>query len=256
MINLEHCDINAVEHCNLRCAACSHVAPFSKAWFLSTDDLRRDLASIKDVLHFKQGCFVGGEPTLHPCLSDLLDVARVSGVFDELVVITNGRLIKKLEMDFWSALRTESNVSGALRLSVYPNLDPALAQYAEKMCETHNVRFESISYSEFYKQLKRVPDDGVDTFKNCHWKSNCFTIHQGKFYLCPQSVFFPKLFGELVPGADGIALNGLSEDALNAFLNRKDPLAACQHCCGGHNETIPWKESRNRAEWVDDSTLK
>lgn len=247
MKNLGHLDINVVTHCNSRCTSCSHASPFTKAYYMSPETMARDLESIKPFLSFHRIQLVGGEPTLHPNISELLGVARRSGVGSSTSIITNGRLLPKMGDDFWNALEI-------LQLSVYGNLDRSVIDLARKKATEHKFTFCFAEFTQFYLQFKSSPDDG-ESFNSCPWKTTCYTLHEGKFYLCPQSAFFPSLFQELPFGIDGLPLEGLTEEKLSEFMSRDKPFNACKICLGSLAHIIPWSESKTKEEWIKGSTL-
>lgn len=214
---------------------------------MEPETMARDLVALKPFLHFETLFLLGGEPTLHPKLKTFMALAKTSGVANKTGVITNGRLLPKMDESFWHLL-------DVLRLSIYPGLPPEILALCQAKQEKHQFIFEPMVFDEFYKQFKKEPDDGVESFKNCPWKTSCYTVHEGKFYLCPQSTFFPKLF-QGKESADGLPLADLTEEKLAAFLDRTDPLETCRICCGGHTETLPWRESKTREEWLRDSTI-
>lgn len=247
MINLPHLDVNITTVCNFRCSSCSHASPFSDPYWMRVETMVRDLAMLKPFVHFEQLCLVGGEPTLHPDLLAFMVVGKESGIADKLCVVTNGSKLESMAMEFWEELEV-------LRLSIYGRLKPEIAEYANKMSMAFDFDLQAWEYPEFFKQLKAVPDDGVESFKTCEWRKDCYTVHEGHFYLCPQSVFFPKRFlGHA--SKDGLPLEGLTEEKLDAYLNRTEPFEACRICCAGEKKAFPWQESKSKTEWVKDSTL-
>lgn len=247
MIHLPHLDCNITTVCNFRCAACSHASPFSEPYWMTVETMVRDLEMLNPFVHFEQLCLVGGEPTLHKDLLAFMDAGKASGIADKLCVVTNGSRLREMPMEFWETLEV-------LRLSIYARLQPDIYSHAEAMEDTYGFDLQAWEYPEFFKQLKSVPDDGVESFKHCEWRSDCYTVHEGHFYLCPQSAFFPPRFlGH--ESTDGLPLEGLTEEKLTAYLNRTEPFEACKICCAGEKKAFPWKESKNRTEWLKDSTL-
>jgi cyclic pyranopterin phosphate synthase len=247
MITLGHLDVNVVTHCNMRCVSCSHAAPVNPVWQMETFDLQPDLARLAKVVHFQRIHLVGGEPTLHKNLPAMIRIARASGIANEVMVITNGKLLPRMPEDFWEELDT-------LQLSIYPTLDPTIPFFARAKCLEHGKVFNSTVYTEFHQQLRSTPTDGSN-FHSCHWKSDCYTVHRGYFYLCPQSVFFPENFMKLPAGVDGLSLEGLTEEKFVAFLQRKEPLNACRICLANEMKPKAWAEAK-RQDWVEASTLK
>lgn len=246
MINLPHLDVNCATGCNFSCVSCSHAAPANKSWMMPPEVLREDLAKLSTVVRFHRIQMVGGEPTLNRQLPELMRVARESGIANEVMVITNGSLLKKMPEEFWQEFDT-------LQLSIYPTLEAGISEFAQAKCREFGKPFYSTVFTEFHQQFRRVPNKG-EHFKTCHWKSDCYTVHRGAFYLCPQSAFFPENFMGLPAGVDGLPLEGITEEKLTVFLNRSEPLNACRICMANEMKSKPWAEAK-RSEWLEKSTL-
>jgi hypothetical protein len=147
---------------------------------------------------------------------------------------------------FWEKLER-------LVVSAFPNkFTPAMRTLAEYRSKKHGFFFGVREYREFYKQFKLDPD--AESFKDCPWRLRCWTVHDGYFFLCPQSAFFPDSFMGLPQTTDGLRIDkNLTEQRLSDFINRKAPLASCQ-ICHSYKEIAPWHEiTTNRADWVMDS---
>lgn len=246
MRKLGHLDLNVAAGCNFSCVSCSHASPINDRWFMTPEEMERDLDAVKSLMHFHRLQMVGGEPTLNKQLPELMKVARASGVGDEIMVITNGSLLTKMPHEFWLELDT-------LQLSIYPSLNPAIPAFAKAKCEQFGKAFFSTVYTGFYKQIRAEPNNGQH-FHSCHWRNDCWTLHRGAFYFCPQSTFFPKaLLGH--ESIDGLLVDGITEDKLEAFLTRKEPLESCRVCIANEMKTAPWSEIHGHKEWTMASTL-
>jgi len=249
VITLGHLDLNICTHCNNRCVACSHASPFTKAYHMKASTLERDLAAIKPFMFFHRLQLVGGEPLLHPNITDMLYAARLSGVGREVMIITNGKLLPKMSDVFWGLVQL-------LQISVYPGLDPAILPFAQEQGKKWGFPVYHTVFTDFYLQFSKEPTDGQESFKNCIWKTDCYTLHEGRFFLCPQSAFFPHQFQRLEAGIDGLPVGeGLTEGILADFLQRTSPFNACKICCGGHGQTVPWQEPKTKEEWLKLSTV-
>lgn len=245
MIEIEHLDLNIVRHCNMRCVSCSHASPFVKRWFMSLESAERDLLALKPFLKPKNVNLVGGEPTLHPLLADFMRLTKRIRLDDKTVVITNGTLLPRMSDDFWAELES-------LRVSVYPVLDRNILGLCERKAAEFGFDLRMDEVSEFYAQFDDVPDGS--SFHDCHWRKDCYTVHEGFFYLCPQSAFFPARFLELPPTVDGLPLAGLTEEKLVAFMNRDVPFHACR-ICRSYGHPQPWKEASTLGEWLRESSV-
>lgn len=248
MLNLPHCDLNLTTQCNFRCVSCSHASPFSETYYMKVETAVRDMAALSKLIHFDMICAVGGEPTLVPNIAAFLDAMRASGIADKVCVVTNGSRLDKMPESFWHKI-------DILRLSIYAKLNPKMLELARSASDHYGFELQAWPYPEFFQQFKAVPDDGVESFKRCPYKTDCYTLHEGHLYLCPQSAFFPKRFMGLEANVDGLPLDGITEEDLNWFLNRTHPLNACRICLGGDKIPKPWKESKNVKDWIKESTL-
>lgn len=215
-------------------------------WQMSPEVLARDLANLSKVVHFQRIQMVGGEPTLHKDLAQMMHVARESGIANEVMVITNGSRLNQMSNDFWRTL-------DILQLSIYPRLDPKIPELAARKCAEFERQFHSTTYTEFHQQFRATPNDGAH-FGTCHWKNDCWTCHDSRFYLCPQSAFFPKAFMGLEEGVDGLPLEGLTQEVFDAFISRTEPLNACRICMANEMKPKPWAEANGREEWIAKST--
>ncbi len=144
--------------------------------------------------------------------------------------------------DFWEMLATRNM---ELRLSVYPDLDPSIVPFVEDKSQKWGffVRPQPINA---FKPLF-LKNDG-STYHGCPW-NRCLTIHEGWFYLCPLTAFFPKQFMGLPEHIDGIPISGITDSILGEFLSRTTPLETCKICAGGRGQDIPWKQNKSKEEW-------
>jgi pyruvate-formate lyase-activating enzyme len=70
--------IMLVDHCNLNCAGCGNYSPLAAERFYNIDVFRNDCERIAHLTGGKIAStgFSGGEPLLHPQITDFFDIAR------------------------------------------------------------------------------------------------------------------------------------------------------------------------------------
>lgn len=243
MIAVAHIDLGVQENCQFKCSGCSHASPTFSPWSMPLAMIERDLFALKPFFEIGSTQILGGEPLLHPQIVDVLRLVKLVRADRECTVITNGALLPKMPDDFWRELEI-------LQISLYPGKPDHRALVEEKQ-KQFGFAWHCTQFDSFYRQLKSVPDDGVEAFRNCRWKSDCLTVHRGHLYLCSQSAFFPKALG--LPNTDGLPLEGLTEEKLRTFLYRTEPLKTCKNCLAHSMQTEPWKEAK-RSEWLKEST--
>ncbi|MDR2803388.1 MAG: radical SAM protein [Treponema sp.] len=72
--------VNLTEHCNLNCAYCGAFSPLAKEGFYSVDVFKKDCERISRLTggKIREIQLAGGEPLLHPAVTEFLDIARAN----------------------------------------------------------------------------------------------------------------------------------------------------------------------------------
>ena len=212
---------------------------------MSLQEIERDLTALKPLLRLRHVAVVGGEPTLHPQLLDVLRLLKRIRLDEQTMLVTNGSRLKHFSDDLWREIEK-------IRLSVYPRLAKDVPDFLEEKRHEFGFEAEVIYGDEFFLQMDTVPDGS--SFHDCPWKTDCYTVHKGHFFLCPQSTFMPRTLMGLPEFSDGLPLDGITEEILLAFMQRKEPLNACRNC-RSYTKKSPWSETRGREQWIKASTL-
>lgn len=248
MFKPAHMEFNIVMHCNNRCVACSHGSPFSKQWYMEPEQIRRDLALLKPFIFPDYIVLIGGEPLLHPRIVEIMNIVKDAGMSNFHSVSTNGRLLPDMPDEFWKNAQD-------VMISAYPNLSDEIVEFAHAKGRQFGCRVRCRRYSgphAFFLQFDNVPDGS--SFHGCPWKNDCYTVHNGRFFLCPQSALFPEKFMNLPSETDGLELEGLNEQKFMNFIKRKEPLKTCS-ICRAYTKQTQWEQANNFEEWKQKSTL-
>lgn len=245
------CEVMATTTCTNSCSSCNHATiKFNPRWFMDPAVLKADLDVMKNHLRTKLLFVQGGEPLLHPKLVELLRICVESGIAKQAGVLTNGKLLRQQGDDLWALLR---DGHCELRLSCYPDLDPEIVPWIQRKADEWGFFVRPQQIDAFKPVFRSVPDGR--TYYGCPWR-RCLTIHCGWFYLCPLSALWPEQFmrrverwKDISPTVDGLAIDGLTDEKLQEFLNRKHPLESCKICSGATGPSIPWHQNNSQAEW-------
>ncbi len=245
------CEINAVRHCTNACVACNHASTrYTEKYFMEPAVLKRDLDTMKLHLRTKLLFVQGGEPLLHPKISEMIQMCHDSGIAKQCGVLTNGKLLKQMTDEFWETL---SRHEMELRMSCYPDLDPSIVPFVQEKAQKWGFFVRPQEINAFKPVFRSVPDGS--TYYGCPWR-RCLTIHEGYFYLCPLSTFWPEQFmrrseqwKDISATVDGLAIEGMTDDKLGTFLKRQEPLESCKICSGATGDSIPWHQNNSKEEW-------
>lgn len=219
------------------------------------DDVKRDVTAAALVMHAKVACLLGGEPTAHPQIVDLMRFTAASGLADRVQVLTNGTRLHRMADEFWAELDW-------LKISIYPGAtQPENVQLARDKSREHGftLNFYDVADDPFRAVLtdvERTRESAQETYDGCWYRTFTRKLQQGYFYRCCTSPSISQDILGLGPDADGIALEGLTTAGLDEFLAQKAPAQSCKRCHGHLGPRLnEWSEARGRDEWLRQSTV-
>lgn len=256
MIQLPHLETNVTIACQHRCVACNHFVPIQvrdfKASMVRPEMLARDLAIFSTIVRVHGYALIGGEPLLHPEIVTLMEIANESGIADRVEVWTNGAALREMGDDFWKA-------ADVLVVSAYPGkLDDDELGWIGAACQESGTTLivkDERTVPNFSRLLEPKPTTGEALqrkYDHCFFKSYSRVLDHGYFFRCCTSPFIPKLLLDQPFGTDGIAIEGLTEAGLQAFLDLSEPMVSCGICAGraGRGQPIAWREVKDPNEWL------
>lgn len=232
-------EIQAAEHCNIRCAGCSQSSPFLPPTFPDIEDIYRSLRRLSGMLRAGRATILGGEPLLNPNLIQLLTVVRDSGIFDRIYVTTNGVLLEQVATEFWELVDVvEISVYPSTRRKVHAVMGHLYERAWLSRTELHLLptpKFRHITLTE------HIGDNRVvrDIYSRCYFRHFCHTLHNERLYKCAPSTHIPELVGRVgntppgnhdsyIPIDDATNLR----DRLIAFFRSDVPMEVCHFCVG------------------------
>jgi len=242
-------EIQAAEHCNLRCAGCSQSSPFLPSRFPDLDLIGKSLSILSGVLHADRATILGGEPLLNPRLNDLLRLVRRSGVFDRIHVTTNGVLLSAMDSDFWDLVDVvEVSVYPPTRDKIFRSSGELLKRAWSSSTEMRlfpSPVFRHITLTEPIENERQVQT----IYDKCYFRHYCHTLHDGHIYKCGPSTHLPDLIARV--GSDPIATHdavirvddGPSlQNRLLEFFRNERPMEVCRYCLGSSGAEYPHRQ--------------
>ncbi len=249
-VRVEAFELHVVEHCNLSCAHCCNMSPYLDEHTMTVEEI--DAQCREMATHLKADVFkiMGGEPLLHPNISEVLRVIRKSGISDVVRLFTNGLLLHRMDDDFWRAL-DQITISDYSSAPVKPAL---LERYREKAREFDVVlnvkpvdRFSQVMSSTRVDEDEKVQA----TYDACWLRDRCLIVRGGAFFKCTRAAYFhefqtrievdrPEPASAEIVRKDGVSLEGPDfQVRLLEHLNAKTPMGACRYCQGSSGQMVP-----------------
>lgn len=232
-MELRTLDVHLVEHCNLNCKNCNHFSPLSNKEFLDLNIFERDISRLAALFNSNIPIInlMGGEPLLHPLVSEFFGISRKYFPTSTINLVTNGILLFKQKTEFWDLCRDHG-------ITIAPTIYPLNIDYTalSKICSEHRV---DLCYfrTDPNHPLVHFPLDlsgkqnGTYSYRSCPYRG-AFQIYHGKLYPCcrsPNIHHFNKFFLSSLPEDNFIDIYSVeSADDIMSFFENAIPL--CQYC--------------------------
>lgn len=238
-------EVHVTDHCNLRCAGCCVLSPLAARRFLEPRELARDLAWARQVLRPTVFKLSGGEPLLSPHIVDLVRIAKASEIAPRVSLTTNGLLLSRAPDTLFEDL-------DAITLSVYPDAgidEPALAEIRAR-ADRFGVALNEKRQDAFQAMTRPAPERDPAVvqaiYDSCWLRHRCHTLRDGLLHACsrPPGIGALPLAGQFSVSHDGLSLEPRPTLAaeVQAWLERREPLASCTHCLGGTGAFFPFRQ--------------
>ncbi|MDR0662653.1 MAG: radical SAM protein [Spirochaetaceae bacterium] len=259
-------NVAITKHCNLNCAYCFAFSPLAHEYCYDVDIFKKDVFRISELTDGKirELSIAGGEPLLHPRLTEFFDIARgcfgyyPKKSFGNIFVITNGTLLARQPESFWVSCR-KNNIE--IRITKYPiKLDiNALKQTAG------NYGVKLICYHETDKTEKRMDSLKLDilgrqnikdSFIRCFLATDCINLYNGRMYTCGVPVnidVFNNYFDQNIISTDKDSIDIYKAHDINEIFDfLRKPIPFCRYCDWKNTKTnLPWRISKKEiTEWT------
>lgn len=256
VITVIQLEINIVDHCNLSCKGCNHGSPITPVNYVSLESVKRDLDGIKPFIRAQKIRLIGGEPTLHPQIDDLLQICKDAQIANSVEINTNGTKLDKMSERFWQILDFAF-------ISAYPGIEQNYPQQYK-----HKVLANKSNYFKY--PFSSNPNTDIDLVNNiwsqCQIRDYVYGVIEGYLFRCFRSSSIARLLKFEDPNVDALKIADLTAETLKAYSERVTPLKGCGNCTGScgvrydHTQVMRknWHYDLNRPfeEILDRSLLK
>lgn len=258
-------EISLADHCNLACQMCDHFSQLSEPWFVDKDVFIRDIREMARIYDHEVAAItlVGGEPTLHPDLFELMKITREEFSDAQIIVLTNG--VKLLELEhsskgnFWEICK-ENRIN--VMVTVYPikldyiAIEEKAKEYGVGVSMSSNIHADKVIRKPKISDKHTMDPKGKVPkceFMHCLYFNKFNVVKDGKYYMCPVEAHIDilnKRFGvgfEYVEG-DCLELDKVKDwRELAEFSSNRIPFCGyCDQAHWGHDSV--WKPSTKKIE--------
>lgn len=258
--------IHLADHCNLNCRGCDNFSPLSPEVFADIDVVERDCARISELSggRVNEVQLLGGEPLLHPQVTDFFEIVRKYFPDTPVKIVTNGLLLLKQRDHFWESCKKNNIQIVVTRYPIKLEHD-----VIEKHVEEKGVEFSFYgSTGTVAKTMQCSPldvsgkQDPRDSFLRCNSANRCISLDNGKIYTCsliPYVKYFNSRFNKnlVVSEKDSIDIYKVKDiDEILKFVSK--PMPFCRYC--NRKGTI-WDigfgiSKKDITEWTGPSEIK
>jgi len=251
---LSYLEIHLVDHCNLNCRGCSHCSPLADEFFADIEQHELDIKRLKQLIpDVREIRLLGGEPLLHPKVTNFFDVTRAYFPKSKIYMTTNGILLPKMPETFWESCRLNSI---SIAVTLYPPFhekESDLMKLAKKERTTMSV----VKNSRFLITTNsKGNSDKEKNFRRCQKWVYCPILVHGKIYRCsrpPYWRFFNKAFGTNVPNTGYADIYDPKMTGWKILSSIDKSSEACRYCTLALENTTTthaWAISEcRREEW-------
>jgi hypothetical protein len=214
-------DLYITNVCNLHCTNCIVLDYKGRVTIphLSLAEIEDILSQIPTKLEYIQ--LVGGEPTLHPELEDILLAVRNSGKAERISIVTNGTNytpeVARILEQFDQVVHTDYTELGGKT--------PQLPHFVNKV-------YPRSTFDEWFTEAPGFEYNKMRNWHRCYLKL-CYVLTKEGVYHCPITMN-EKV--EVIPYTK-----------LKNFRKRRKPLDFCEHCPQPCEQTT-WSSNRPKTD--------
>ena len=256
---LTNFEVHIVEHCNLNCQCCNHFSPLAKPYFADIKEIEKDFCRIKELTGGDVDFInlLGGEPLLHPNLTDFFVMARYYFPETHLNLVSNGLLLNNQEENFWEICK-QNNID--ICVTKYPIkidweiIEGKSAKYGLKIRYWNNN--DILKHSWVFPIDLSGSQNEYENFLKCQDANSCIFLRNGKLFTCvvpPNIHHFNEYFTKNLEVSEKDYIDiykAKNIDEILEFLAR--PIPFCRYCNVKERKyDLPWKVTKKDIkEWI------
>ena len=231
IFTIPYVEVVITPSCNLNCKGCANFMPlYQLKKSVSTEQIKQTVSALLsvsgrvDVLKL-----IGGEPFLHPELSELLTFVLGNPKVKKVMLTTNGSIVPSEQV-----LNVMSNKRVHVIISDYPTVNHTCMIEA---LEKYGVSFTLLKFENWEDyggaELRKLSESELTKSYALCSAASCKTLYGNKLFSCPRSAHgdFLNLFEESPensPVICGVSAKELKQNIKRLYKTKY--LTACDYC--------------------------
>lgn len=200
-IALPNLEVHVAHGCNLCCRGCAHYSNFGLPGQLTTDQAEHWFRTWSAKVWPREFALLGGEPTLNPALSEIVQLAGRYWRESRLLLVTNGLLLPQ-HPDLLPILRdtqTTLEISIHFQDAAYSDRLAKIREYLDPWRQSVRIHWRNAyaTWSTRYTWDPANPDafrpsDAGRAWRTCQIK-HCRQLHDNQLWKCPLIAYLQPL---------------------------------------------------------------
>ena len=184
-------ELHVTDHCNLNCKSCSHYAPIADEFYISLEKLKKYYNTIKNhgLVFFSTLRLMGGEPLLHPQITEILELSRTYFSNINIVLVSNGIILKEMPQNFWDVCQRNNII---ISITKYPISINYIELMSFVKSQNIQITFYGDNIAPNFRHIVLDDKGKQNPWKNyfmCHCGGIYLQLRDGKIYSCSQSAY-------------------------------------------------------------------
>lgn len=254
-----HFEFHLVEHCNLKCAGCTHFSSIASAEFTDINEFRNDIKRLSELTNGRARFInlLGGEPLLHPEICAFIKCTRQHFPFTIIRVVTNGIKLVEMNDDFWKTCRENNIIIGLTQYPINIDYKKRLEVIRDAGVKVESFSGENLPRDEMWRlsMNEEASNSPLDNFIRCPRANACIFVKHGKIFNCATMgniEHFNECFGTKFEITNDDYVNIYEYDNIDEILEKLcNPKPFCRYCnIEGRRYGIKWKKTDyDKEEW-------
>lgn len=254
-----HFELHLVEHCNLKCAGCTHFSSIANEEYADLGEFSRDINRLSEltggVTRFIN--LLGGEPLLHPQICDFMEIARKAFPKTTIRIVTNGIRLLDMEDDFWESCRENKIIIGVTKYPISIDYDKRIEKILSECVEYECFSGDNQPRDEMWRLCLDETGSSrpLENFIKCPRANACIFVKHGKVYNCATMAnidHFNKCFETNIELCEADCVDIYKCKDIDKVLEKLcNPKPFCRYCnIDGRHYGDKWRPScGDRNEW-------